>query len=208
VSLATYAHRHEPPAAGGPAETLLLLHGTGGNEHDLLPVGAHLAPGARLLSPRGDVLERGMARFFRRHAEGVFDLEDLRVRTDALAAWLGAAASHYGFDPARVHAVGFSNGANIAASLLLRQPGALAGAVLFRPMVPFEPGALPDLGGRRVLIAPGTQDPIAPLAQAQRLAEWFREAGAATQLAPAVAGHMLVRADLDTARAWWEGRLG
>src|SRR5687767_2993928 len=122
-----------------------MLHGTGGDEHDPLPLAGTLLPGAAILSPRGRVLERGMPRFFRRLAEGVFDLDDLRVRTRELAAFVTAAADRYGFDPTRVVAVGFSNGANIAASLLLLEPQTLAEAVLFRAMVPLVPDPLPSL---------------------------------------------------------------
>src|SRR4249919_1781969 len=128
---------------GSSLRTLLLLHGTGGNERDLIPLGRELDPNAALLSPRGKVLERGMPRFFRRLAEGVFDLDDLKFRAAELAAFVAAAAAHYRFDPARVVAMGFSNGANIASSLLLLSPGTLKAAALFSPMVPFVPDPLP-----------------------------------------------------------------
>src|SRR4026209_2924110 len=121
---------------GSSSRTLLLLHGTGGNERDLIPLGRELDPNASLLSPRGKILENGMPRFFRRLAEGVFDLEDLKARTHELADFVLAAAREYGFDAGRVFAAGYSNGANIAASSLLLRPGMLAGAVLLRPMVP------------------------------------------------------------------------
>lgn len=199
-------HRHEAPTDPSVPETLLLLHGTGGSEDDLLPLGPLIAPGARLLSPRGSVLERGMPRFFRRLAEGVFDLEDLALRTDELATFVEGAAQTYGFDPARVIALGFSNGANIAASLLLRRPGVLAGAILLRPMLPFEPEALPDLAGRRVLVAPGRDDPIVPAALSARLAEVLRLAGAEVTVETADATHMLTRADFAAAQRWWAAR--
>lgn len=199
-------HRHEPPTDPSVQETLLLLHGTGGSEDDLLPLGPLIAPGAGLLSPRGSVLERGMPRFFRRLAEGVFDLEDLALRTDELASFVEGAARTYGFDPARVIALGFSNGANIAASLLLRRPGTLAGAILLRPMLPFEPEALPDLAGRRVLVAPGRDDPIVPAALSARLAEVLRSAGAEVTVETAEATHMLTRADFAAAQRWWAAR--
>src|SRR5499433_2520532 len=129
---------------GDSDRTLLLLHGTGGSERDLIPLGRELDPNASLLSPRGKVLENGMPRFFRRLAEGVFDLDDLRQRTHDLAAFVAAASEAYQFDPRRVIAVGYSNGANIAASLLLLHPETLAGAVLFHAMVPLIPEKLPD----------------------------------------------------------------
>ena len=147
-----FIHRFIPAPGGAEAPTLLLLHGTGGNEMDLLELGPALAPGAALLSPRGKVLEHSMPRFFRRLTEGVFDLEDLRLRSDELAGFIEAAASAYGFAPDRVIAVGYSNGANIAASLLLLHPGLLRAAVLFHPMVPLVPDTLPDLSATPIFI--------------------------------------------------------
>jgi len=136
-----FEHRYQPGAPGSRV-TLLLLHGTGGNESDLLPLGSAVAPQAALLSPRGNVLERGMPRFFRRLAEGVFDLDDLTQRTYELADFVDAAARTYGFDAAQVVGLGYSNGANIAASLLLLRPQVLAGAALLRPMLPLVPAQL------------------------------------------------------------------
>src|SRR5262249_44649665 len=161
----TFVHRFEPAPSGEADATLLLLHGTGGNENDLLPVGRAVAPRAALLSPRGRVLEHGMPRFFRRLAEGVFDQEDLVARTHELADFGGESAKRYGFDAARVIAAGFSNGANIAASMLLLRPEVLAGAILLRPMVPFEPKTRPELRGRRVLVAAGEGGPVGAPAQ-------------------------------------------
>ena len=131
---------------GSSNRTLLLLHGTGGNEHDLIPLGRELDPNAALLSPRGKVLENGMPRFFRRLAEGVFDLEDLQKRTHELADFVAAAADRYDIGNKNIVAVGYSNGANIAASTLLLRPEILAGAILFRAMIPLEPEERPDLG--------------------------------------------------------------
>ena len=143
-----FEHVFRPPA--NPQEpTLLLLHGTGGTEHDLIPLAESLAQGAALISPRGKVLERDMPRFFRRLAEGVFDLDDLRFRTHELAGFVAAAAARYGFDAKKVVAVGFSNGANIAASTLLLEPGVLAGAILFRAMVPIVRSPAPRSTARR-----------------------------------------------------------
>ena len=140
----SFRHVYEAPTDAS-APVLLLLHGTGGTERDLLPVGRHLDPAAGILSPRGQVLENGMPRFFRRLAEGVFDLDDLRTRTADLAAFVAQSAERYQFDPRRVVAAGFSNGANIASSLLLLSPETLSGAVLFRGMVPLEPESAADL---------------------------------------------------------------
>ncbi len=206
-----FVHRFLPPVPGArPAAgtTLLLLHGTGGDEGDLLPLGRALLPGAALLSPRGRVLEQGMSRFFRRLTEGVFDQDDLRRRTDELATFVDAAAARYAFDRAGVVAVGFSNGANIAASLLLRHAGALRGATLFSPMLPFEPEALPDLGGASVFVGAGTRDPIAPLAQAERLAALLESAGAAVTLyREPGGGHGLTQREVEAARRWLAGLL-
>ncbi|MBA4136711.1 MAG: phospholipase [Opitutus sp.] len=197
----SYQHIFEP-ATDLSALPLLLLHGTGGDEHDLLPLARQLSPGSVLLSPRGDVLERGAPRFFRRLAEGVFDLPDVEQRTHALADFIAAAAREYGFDGARLTALGFSNGANIAASLLLLRPESLAAAVLLRPMVVLEPApaALPSLSGKRVLISSGEFDPIVPGDHPNRLAEMFRRAGASVTLRTHPASHNLVPADLAVAK--------
>jgi predicted esterase len=196
-----FEHVFNAPAAPD-APTLLLLHGTGGNEHDLVPLAESLAPGAAVLSPRGKVLERGMPRFFRRLAEGVFDLDDLRFRTHELAEFVGAASRHYGFDRARVVAVGFSNGANVAASTLLLEPGVLAGAVLFRAMVPIVPDPLPSLQGTPVFMSNGRTDSLIPAADAERLAELLRQAGAGVTLHWQPGGHQLTRQDVAQAQEW------
>lgn len=203
TSAATLSFVHEfVRATAQDAPTLLLLHGTGGDERDLLPIGRALDPSAALLSPRGRVLENGAPRFFRRVAEGVFDLKDLALRTDELAEFVAAAANHYGFDEARVIAVGYSNGANIATSVLLRRPRVFSGAILFRPMVPFEPATTPNLHHARVLIGSGQHDPIVPSSQPERLRQILTEAGAAVQVHWHPGGHELGDDDLDAARRW------
>jgi predicted esterase len=198
-----YVHHFEPATDPSARTLLLMLHGTGGNEQDLLPLGRMLAPRAALLSPRGDVLENGMPRFFRRLAEGVFDMEDLVARTNELSDFVAEAAKRYSFDAKRVVAVGFSNGANIAGSMMLLRPDTLAGAVLLRPMVPFEPKTPPDLRGRRALVAAGKADPIVKPENSERLAAILREAGADVTLHWSPGGHTLDRADLSAAAAWW-----
>jgi predicted esterase len=197
-----FIHRHV--AAKHPAAnlTLLLLHGTGGNENDLIPLGWELAPGAAMLSPRGKVLEQGMPRFFRRFAEGVLDLEDLRVRADELAAFVRAAEAQYGLPPGRTVAVGYSNGANIAAGLLLLHPELLAGAVLFRAMVTVEPDPPPSLAGTAVFLAAGRHDPIVPGRDTERLAAQLERAGADVTLRWQETGHGLTRQDVSDAAAW------
>jgi predicted esterase len=187
---------------GTSSRTLLLLHGTGGNERDLIPLGRELDPNAALLSPRGKVLENGMPRFFRRLAEGVFDLEDLKYRTNELADFVSAAAQHYGFSTDQLVAVGYSNGANIAASMLLLRPEIMHGAILFRAMVPLNPEALPDLSSVRVWIGAGDQDPIVPASEPKRLVELLRRAGADVTIRFAKAGHGLTNDDLEAARHW------
>jgi predicted esterase len=192
-----------PPDPSRPdAPTLLLLHGTGGTEEDLLPLGSMLAPGAALLSPRGKVLEGRMPRFFRRLAEGVFDVEDLVARTHELAAFVEGATAAYGLDPSRVVALGFSNGANIGASLLLLHPGLLRGAVLLRPMVPLEPSPPPDLTGTSVLLAAGRDDPLVAPEDTERLAALLQSAGADVAQSWSPGGHGLVPHDIETARSW------
>ena len=191
--------------SGTSDRTLLLLHGTGGNEHDLIPLGRELDPNAGLLSPRGKILENGMPRFFRRLAEGVFDVEDLKQRTNELADFVAAAAEHYKLAADQIVAVGYSNGANIAASMLLLRSETLRSAVLFRAMVPFVPEKLPNLSSVRVWIGAGDQDPIIPASQAQRLAELLRRAGADVTIRFANATHALTDAEVKTARHWLEG---
>jgi predicted esterase len=198
----TYQHRFEPALSGDSAPPLLLLHGTGGDEHDLIPLARQLSPDSALLSPRGDVMENGHPRFFRRFAEGIFDLADVERRTHALADFVAAAAKHYRFDASRLTALGFSNGANIAASLLLLRPESLAAAVLLRPMVVLTPTTLPPLAGKRILISSGTRDPIVPTDHPTRLADLFRHAGAEVTLHSSVTGHGLAPADFAAAQTF------
>ena len=201
-----FAHRFEP-ADGPAAPTLLLLHGTGGDENDLLPLGRAIGPGAALLSPRGKVLENGMPRFFRRIAEGVFDQQDLTLRTRELAEFIDAASEIYGLDRARLFAVGFSNGANIAASLLLRFPDKLAGAILIRAMVPFVPDQLPEFREKPALLLSGREDPMVPPGQAEQPADILKSAGADVTLHWENAGHSLTERDVSTAQDWMQRRL-
>jgi predicted esterase len=195
-----FEHVFEP---GQSDWTLLLLHGTGGDEHDLVPLGRRLAPRAALLSPRGKVLEAGMPRFFRRLAIGRLDIPDLLARTDELAGFIAAAGESYGLDPERIVAVGFSNGANIAVSLLLRHAARLRGAALLRPMLPYEPEGAVELDGTDVLIAAGEGDPYSSPEQSARLAAVLRDAGAEVSVhTEAGVGHNLGPGDLETLRGW------
>ena len=197
-ALAAYHHRW---IAGG-ARTALLLHGTGGNEDDLLPIAAELFPGASVLALRGNVLEGSMPRFFRRLAEGVFDQADLAFRTTQLAAFVTAAAAAYKFDLSQLTAIGFSNGANIAASVLLRHPGMLRQAVLFRAMVPSAAKPEKSARGTRVYIGAGQRDPIIPPPNVEQLAALLRESGADVTLEWRTAGHGLTAEDIDGAQRW------
>ena len=190
------------PASEQDAPTLLLLHGTGGNETDLLPLGNQLALGAAMLSPRGKVLENGMPRFFRRLAQGVFDLEDLRFRTHELASFVNSASARYNFDPHRIVAVGYSNGANIAASMLLLHPSLLAGAILFRPSLPFMPDRVPDLAAIPVLVLAGRFDELVPQEETERLAALLEEARAAVILQWQSSGHTITSEDVEAGREW------
>lgn len=194
-----FAHRFVPATAPG-LPPLLLLHGTGGDENDLLPLGRTLLPGAALLSPRGAVLENGMPRFFRRLAEGVFDEADIRRRAADLAGFIAAARTAYGL--AAPVAVGFSNGANIASALLMLHPEVLAGAVLLRPMVPLRETPPVDLAGRPVLMLSGAADPIVPASNAGSLAERLRTTGAAVTHETLPVGHGLSQTDVTRAVTW------
>jgi phospholipase/carboxylesterase len=198
-----FEHVFEPGTTGW---TLLLLHGTGGDEHDLVPLGRQLAPGAALLSPRGKVLENGMPRYFRRLAVGRLDVPDLLARTDELAGFVAAAAAEYGLDAGRIVALGLSNGANIAGSLLLRRPEVLRGAVLLRPMLPYEPDQQPQLAGTDVLVDAGERDPYSSLDQTERLVQILRDGGATVTVhVEPGAGHGLTQNDLGQAARWLAG---
>lgn len=192
------------PARPGVAHpvTLLLLHGTGGDENDLLPLGNELWPGASLLGVRGKVSENGMPRFFRRFAEGVLDVEDLKFRTGELAKFIEAASERYDFSTKSLIAVGYSNGANIAASLILLHPHDLAAAVLFRAMLPFTPDIIRDLSNLSVFIGAGDRDPIVPRGQPEELAATFERGGAHVALWWHRGGHELGADDIEAAKAW------
>jgi phospholipase/carboxylesterase len=195
----SFIHRFEPATEAG-RPPLLLLHGTGGDEEDLLPLGRMIAPGSALLSPRGKILEGGMPRFFRRLAEGVFDEADVRHRANELADFIAEAREAYGL--AAPVAVGFSNGANIAAAVLTLRPEALAGAVLLRAMVPLSDTRADDLRGKGVLLLSGAADPIIPAENAGRLAAILKDAGATVEHKVLPVGHGLSQADVTLAKAW------
>ncbi|MEX2154664.1 MAG: VOC family protein [Gemmatimonadaceae bacterium] len=200
-----FVHRYVPPAADAElagGTTLLLLHGTGGDEDNLIALGRMLLPGAALLSPRGKVNEGGALRFFRRIREGVFDQKDLALRTEELAQFVEGASKTYGLDPDGMVAVGFSNGANIAGSLLLRRPGLIRRAVLLSPMVPFEPDPVPHLTGTSVFIGAGRADTMVPATQSERLAELLRESGADVTVHWEPGGHAIAPSEIKAAQEW------
>lgn len=195
-------HVFEPAQVHGPPYTALLLHGTGADEHDLLPLGRQLAPSMALLSPRGPVAEGGANRWFRRLREGVFDEEDVRKRARELVTFIDDAAEAYDFHRSRVVAIGFSNGANIASAVHLLHPGALAGSILLRPMAPLEPDATPDLAGAEILMVSGREDPLVRREDAEHLRDMYEAAGASVTHHWTDAGHGLTHEDIQTARMW------
>ncbi len=202
MPLSSFIHVFEP-GTDHSAPPLLLLHGTGGNERDLLRLGHTLSPGSALLSPRGQVSEGGALRFFARLAEGIFDPAEVTRRTLALADWVEAAAKDYDLDPTRLLAVGFSNGANVAATMLQLRPASLGGGILLRPMVVLDQPAAPhSLTGKRILLLNGNVDPIVPLDHPPRLATLLRagDADVSQQMLPA--SHNLTPGDIAAAQGW------
>ncbi|MFD1029954.1 alpha/beta hydrolase [Metaplanococcus flavidus] len=182
---------------------LLLLHGTGGTENDLMPLAAHIDPEASVLSVRGNVSENGMPRFFKRLSEGVFDMADLKLRTEELHQFIADSAQQYGFDRSNVVAVGYSNGANIAANLLFSFEGSLKAAILHHPMVPDRDADLPSLNGTPVFIAAGTNDPICPAQESEDLKKLLADAGAKVELHWENQGHQLTMPEVEAAKVWY-----
>jgi predicted esterase len=198
-----FIHQFIPSANRADQITLLLLHGTGGNEQDLIPLGRELYPRAAILSPRGKVLESGMPRFFRRLAEGVFDIEDLKFRTHELADFVEKASKIYGFDLRYLISVGYSNGANIASSTLLLHPKVMSSAVLFRGMIPFMPEKVPNLTRKNIFMGAGEHDPIVPKEQTEMLYRLYKKAGARVLLHwEENSGHELGYDELSAAKEW------
>jgi phospholipase/carboxylesterase len=184
--------------------TLLLLHGTGGTEHDLLPLASKVDAEANVLSVRGNVLENGMPRFFKRLAEGIFDEEDLIFRTKELNEFLDEASTKYGFARDNIYAVGYSNGANIAASLLFHYQDSLKGAMLHHPMVPRRGIKLPNLTGKQVFIGAGSNDPICPAQESEDLKALLEQAGAEVTLEWETNGHQLTFSEVEKASVWYQ----
>lgn len=201
--ITTSTSKRETETQGKTFTTFLLLHGTGGNEQDLIPLAYEIDKSAAILSPRGKVLENGISpRFFRRLAEGFFDLDDLKFRTNELADFVNDASKTYDFDLQHVIAVGYSNGANIAASMLLLRPEILSSAILFRAMVPLVPQTLPDLTKKHIFMSSGLMDPIVSRQEAERLFGLFKNAGAKVSLSWQESGHELTMDEIRKARKW------
>jgi len=197
-----FTHRFVRADDSSSGETLLVLHGTGGNENDLVGIGQTVAPGAAILSPRGNVLENGAPRFFKRLAEGVFDPQEVRSRAEELTRFIRAAIAKYDLDASRIYALGYSNGANIASTVMFIEPRLLQGAVLFRPMLVYEPEEQGDLTGASVFISAGRIDPIVPVKSVERLAKLFQSSQAEVTLKWQQTGHNLVPGDVREAADW------
>ena len=197
-----FIHRFVPAEDPTSGETLVVLHGTGGGENDLIGIGQTIAPGAAILSPRGNVTENGAQRFFKRLAEGVFDPKEVRSRAEELARFIRAAITKYGLDASRIYALGYSNGANIASTVMFIDPGLIQGAILFRPMLVFEPVEQNDLSGSSVFISAGRMDPIVPVSSVERLAQLFESRHAEVTLKWQLAGHNLVPSEVREAADW------
>ncbi|HEY3746664.1 MAG TPA: alpha/beta hydrolase [Gemmatimonadaceae bacterium] len=197
-----FVHRILPSADAASRDTLLTLHGTGGDENDLISLGQTIAPGAAILSPRGNVLENGAPRFFKRLAEGVFDPQEVRSRAEELAGFVQAAIARYALDPERIFVLGYSNGANAASTIMFIRPRLIKGAILLRPMLVYEPEESADLSGSSVFISAGRMDPIVPAQSVERLAELFQSARAKVTLKWQMVGHNLVPSEVSEASAW------
>jgi predicted esterase len=201
-----FIHRFVPAEDSPSGDTLVVLHGTGGDENDLIGIGQAIAPGAAIVSPRGNVLENGAPRFFKRLGEGVFDPKEVRSRAEELARFIRAAVVTYRLDPARVFALGYSNGANIASTVMFVEPGILQGAILLRPMLVYEPSERNDLSGSTVFISAGRMDPIVPAPSVERLVELFESAHAEVTLKWQLAAHSLVPSEVREAAEWFDLR--
>ncbi len=197
-----FVHRFLPSEESGSRDTLLVLHGTGGDENDLISLGQTIAPGAAILSPRGNVLENGAPRFFKRLAEGVFDPEEVRSRAEELARFIQAATKRYTLDSQRIFALGYSNGANAASTVMFIRPELIKAAILLRPMLVYEPEQPADLSGSSVFISAGRMDPIVPTRSVERLAGLFESARAKVTLKWQMVGHNLVPSEVGEAAAW------
>jgi len=199
--MAEFVHIYQPPTNGDPI-TLLMLHGTGGDEENLLPLAKKLRPTAGVLSLRGQVLEQGLPRFFRRFAEGVFDEEDLMLRTSHVAEFVTSSAARYGFDSAKVVVVGYSNGANMGTSLIFRHPEVVCAGALFRCTLPYEPANPPNADGKQVLLLAAENDPHAPPEKVRRVEEILIAGGVQVTVHWETGGHGMTDAEVEFAAGW------
>jgi predicted esterase len=204
MELLGFAHNFVQGKKESKNQTILLLHGTGGNENDLIPLGHEIAPDSSLLGVRGKVLENGMPRYFRRFGEGVFDIEDLKFRTKELANFVKEASKHYGFDLDLTVAVGYSNGANMAASLLLMGPEILHGAILFRAMLPFSPEKLPRLSGKLIFLSAGKFDSLTSPSQVEDLKDLLEKCGAHVSMNWESSDHSLTQEEAKKAKKFFQ----
>ncbi|MDH2900361.1 MAG: alpha/beta hydrolase [archaeon] len=204
MELLGFAHNFVQGKKESKNQTILLLHGTGGNENDLIPLGHEIAPDSSLLGVRGKVLENGMPRYFRRFGEGVFDIEDLKFRTKELANFVKEASKHYRFDLDLTVAIGYSNGANIAASLLVMRPEILRGAILFRAMLPFSPEKLPRLSGKLIFLSAGKFDSLTSPSQVEDLKDLLEKYGAHVSLNWESSDHSLTQEEAKKAKKFFQ----
>ncbi|WP_419176711.1 VOC family protein [Desulfosediminicola sp.] len=202
-----YIYTYSAPPKPPPTErTIVAFHGTGGDEHDLIPLARTIAPDAAIISPRGQVTEHGMKRFFRRFSSGVFDEDDIRKRSEDLNSFLGRVSLQYRRNPQQLIALGYSNGANIAAALLLLHPQLFGSAILVRPMLPITVPVPVDLTGHNTLILKGTEDRIIPAASTDKLIDTLRQYGARVHVAEIQADHNITPTDIEIARKWLQNR--
>ncbi len=197
-----FIHRFVPAEDPTSADTLVVLHGTGGDENDLIGIGQAVAPGAAILSPRGNVLENGAPRFFRRVSEGVFDPKEVHSRAEELARFIRGATVTYRLEPSRIFALGYSNGANVASTVMLVEPDIFRGAILLRPMLVYEPSESSDLSGKAVAVSSGRMDPIVPADSVERLVDLLESAGADVTLKWQLTGHNLTPGEVREAADW------
>ncbi len=197
----THPHQHFFQKSTNPEEkrVLLLFHGTGGNEMDLIPLAERILPGVSYLGIRGNVIEHGMPRFFKRLSEGIFDEADIKLRAHELDSFIREAATSFGFSSENVMALGYSNGANIITALNFLHPGLISTSLLLRPMTPLVPANAPDLSNSNVWLSFGSVDPLMPPGEIEKLSGLYTEYGANLTVNIEQAGHQLVQNDLTKA---------
>ena len=199
MSYDSYVHRARPGAPGAPI--LFVFHGTGGDENQFFDFGSRLLPGATVISPRGDVSEHGAARFFRRKAEGVYDCDDLARATERMSEFVTANRERY--ESSAVLGLGFSNGANNLANIMIEKPGLFESGVLMHPLIPFQPGDRKSGEKAHVLITAGQHDPISPVPLTTELAEYYKRQGDAVTLEWHAGGHEIRPNEIEAAKTFF-----